>query len=152
MSLKYFLLFLVNIGLSACADPKYVLANSNPPNLTTAEDGNCSIQFAQSKTCLTWSWQKIPTDTESGQIILKTFRLNQLDQTPVEVDMPSVPKVILWMPSMGHGSTPTTTEPIDTGTYLIHNVFFVMPGQWQIKFQIKNEDTLIDEAIVDLAI
>lgn len=67
-------------------------------------------------------------------------------QTPIEKDMESLPQLVLWMSSMGHGSTPSQTQRLDVGTYRASNVFFIMPGDWQLKFQIKNGNELLDEA------
>lgn len=48
--------------------------------------------------------------------------------------------VVLWMPSMGHGSAPTQVVPaVDAngilipGTFLVKNVFFMMGGDWEIR-------------------
>lgn len=85
-----------------------------------------------------------------GNLIFKTYRLNLLDQTPIEVDLFATPQVVLWMPSMGHGSTPTQTAWADQGTYRTTNVFFTMPGDWEIRFQVKNGSEVVDETRVRL--
>jgi YtkA-like len=48
--------------------------------------------------------------------------------------------VVLWMPSMGHGSAPTVVEnAVDTngnlilGSYNVHRVFFIMGGDWEVR-------------------
>lgn len=48
--------------------------------------------------------------------------------------------VVLWMPSMGHGSAPTQVVPaVDAngilipGTFLVKNMFFMMGGDWEIR-------------------
>lgn len=48
--------------------------------------------------------------------------------------------VVLWMPSMGHGSAPTRVErAIDAngvpipGTFTVKNVYFMMGGDWEIR-------------------
>jgi hypothetical protein len=68
------------------------------------------------------------------------------------IDPEGSPSVVLWMPSMGHGSSPVTVTRLDIGTYLANEVFFIMPGEWQIKFQLKRADEVIDEAIVDIVL
>ena len=59
------------------------------------------------------------------------------------MDLSVLPQVTLWMPDMGHGSTPTQVSQLDTGTYRASEVFFVMPGLRQIKCQ----ESTIDEAV-----
>ena len=49
-------------------------------------------------------------------------------------------EVVLWMPSMGHGSAPTQVErafdqsghPM-LGTFLVRNVNFIMGGDWEVR-------------------
>lgn len=69
-----------------------------------------------------------------------TLRMDwkRADQTPVEA--PGNFTVTLWMPAMGHGSAPTTIQPIldsqgqvVTGAYQVTNVQFIMNGDWQIQ-------------------
>lgn len=57
------------------------------------------------------------------------------------VELKDTLQVILWMPSMGHGSAPTQIDKllddkgqIVLGSYQVKNVFFVMPGDWEIRF------------------
>lgn len=138
--------------IAGCAEPKYVTGPGAGPMGPPAQESkaSCSTRFSTSGLCVVWYWEKVPTENEPGQLIFKTYRLNALDQTPIEVDTVNVAQVVLWMPSMGHGSTPTTTVQVDTGTYRSSNVFFVMPGEWEIKFHVQNESGTIDEAKVTL--
>lgn len=42
-------------------------------------------------------------------------------------------KVVLWMPDMGHGSSPVTMQDIGNNHYLVTDAWFIMPGQWTVK-------------------
>lgn len=49
-------------------------------------------------------------------------------------------EVVLWMPSMGHGSAPTQTErSVDAnenilpGVFNVRNVYFIMGGDWEVR-------------------
>ncbi len=49
-------------------------------------------------------------------------------------------EVVLWMPSMGHGSAPTRVErAVDAngdalaGVFNVRNVYFVMGGDWEVR-------------------
>lgn len=153
--LNYFFVSLVVI-LGGCAKPTYVVSSKD--KILQGSEGQkenklgCSTQFKVAGVCLTWYWEEKPTESVAGSLVFKAYRLNLLDQTPIELDMASVPQVVLWMPSMGHGSVPTQTIRVDTGTYRATNVFFIMPGEWEIKFQIKEGTLVQDEAVVAITI
>jgi hypothetical protein len=49
-------------------------------------------------------------------------------------------EVVLWMPSMGHGSAPTQVErAVDangdllSGVFNVRNVYFIMGGDWEVR-------------------
>lgn len=135
-----------------CAQPKYV-SESDQPNSGPQAAGtksNCDIQFSNSKYCLSWFWENKPTSTTQGSLIFKIYRLNAFDQTAIQLDTAELPQLILWMPSMGHGSTPTVVQRLDVGTYRASEVFFIMPGEWDLKFQIKSGSEVTDEALVQI--
>ncbi len=147
---KFCLLFL--LLLVGCAEPKYVRETQSPPaeNSEQESKADCGTVFTKSNLCLVWYWEKMPTEKNMGSLIFKSYRLNALDQTPIETDLSFLPQVVLWMPSMGHGSTPTQTSRIDVGTYRSTNVFFIMPGEWDIRFQVKNATEVVDETQISL--
>lgn len=112
----------------------------------------CSIKLSQSGHCLSWNWQVEPSSKMAGSMIVKLYRQNKLDGTPVLIEDDNLLAVKLWMPSMGHGSVPTKTSKMDVGTYQIENVFFIMPGDWEIRFQITKDDVVVDEVSYKISI
>jgi hypothetical protein len=49
-------------------------------------------------------------------------------------------EVVLWMPSMNHGSAPTQVERavdaegnIRHGVYFVRNIYFIMGGDWEVR-------------------
>lgn len=140
------------ILLFGCAQPKYinVVSDSGQQNMGEEASDACLQQFTKSNLCLVWKWENKPTSQSYGSFIFKTYRLNLLDQTPLEVDLIAQPEVILWMPSMGHGSTPTITTRVDVGSYRVTNVFFTMPGEWELRLQVKNGTEVLDEANISI--
>jgi hypothetical protein len=147
--MKYFVLSL--IFLIGCADPTYLPSDSNSGQ-NQQQEASCSVAFKNSGNCIDWKWEKMPTESEMGAFYFKTYRKNTVDGSAILLDQASVPQIVLWMPSMNHGSSPVSTGQEDTGTYRATNVFFIMPGEWEIKFQIKDGNQVIDEAIVTLTI
>jgi hypothetical protein len=150
-SRKFTFIFL--LILSACAKPTYV--NSNDANNKSAEhkqettNYNCTLKWSSKNYCLSWSWKKRPTEDETGSMILRVYKFSELDQFIETVDLNSNPQVVLWMPGMNHGSSPTSVQRIGIGTYQVDEVFFTMPGPWQIKFRLLN-DTAVDEVVDDI--
>ncbi|MFN8845445.1 MAG: hypothetical protein ACK5V3_00480 [Bdellovibrionales bacterium] len=149
---KSCLFFLSLSFVIGCARPKYINESDPATSGETTEESKieCKTRFLKNEMCLIWYWEKRPTSQTMGSLIFKIFKLNLLDQTPIEMDPPNTPELILWMPSMGHGSTPTQVQRIDTGTYRAGKVYFIMPGEWELKFQIKNGSELIDEAKINI--
>lgn len=152
---------LATMLFGACAQPKYesIAApaeqsgenkNENPSG--ESDSAACEIRFKSSGLCVSWRWEAKPTGAKVGALVFKVFRQNLFDASPIETDLDGLPAVVLWMPSMGHGSSPTTVTRLDVGTYRASKVFFVMPGEWQIKIQLKNGNDVSDEALVSLTI
>lgn len=138
--------------LAGCAEPKYETVQQAPAGNTSQSQKvtECEVLFQNSRYCLLWRWEQMPTSTQVGSVVFKVVRANALDDSPMPVDLTAIPALILWMPSMGHGSSPTTVEQVDTGSFRARNVFFIMPGEWELKFQVKDGSTIQDEAVVTL--
>lgn len=51
----------------------------------------------------------------------------------------------LWMKSMGHGSSPIVIRNLGNGIYELSEIYFTMPGDWQLHLAIKNGNTIIDD-------
>jgi hypothetical protein len=136
--------------LISCAQPKYETAAAieSGKNQQSQKVSKCSTKFSISQYCVLWQWEKTPTADESGVLTLKVVRPNLLDDSAVPVDLDSDPTLFLWMPSMGHGSAPNPrVSRIDIGSYRITDVFLIMPGEWEMKFQIKEGNQVQDEAV-----
>ncbi|MFZ4404342.1 MAG: hypothetical protein ACOYOK_09605 [Pseudobdellovibrionaceae bacterium] len=140
--------------LSACARPTYLAESKNSADVINQElpASSCKNTFTKSGFCLSWQWETKPTSSQSGSFIFKTYRANYFDQSSVLLDWSALPEVILWMPSMGHGSTPTEVERLDVGTYRVKKVFFVMPGDWDLQFFIKENSEVKDDAVISVSI
>lgn len=139
-------IFLFLFVLSSCAQ-----ANYQDPNLAAAPQaqGSCSLVLTQSQLCIDLVWDNLPTNNDTGSFHLLFYQQNN---TSVRLDPPYTLAVQLWMPSMGHGSSPVKIQKRDTGIFDVTNVFFVMPGEWEIRIQIKNGSSLVDQAIQKITI
>lgn len=144
--------------LGGCAEPKYIKVQEGDPGSMGAlqeeqqQQWNCEVAFKNSEYCLTWGWLTPPTEKTEGELAFKVYRKNLWDDSVVLEDLSDEVELVLWMPSMGHGSTPTRIERKDVGTYLALKVFFIMPGDWELRFVFKKDKKVIDEAVVALFI
>lgn len=141
------LLFL-SLLIFGCAKPNYVSAPSTAGVKEKA--GGCQARFA-SRSCVSLTWEQMPTDSGFGSFVFKTFRANLADGTPVVEDPPNEVAVVLWMPDMGHGSSPVAVERVDVGTFRATKVFFPMRGNWEIRFQMKAGSDVKDQAVVAIS-
>lgn len=136
--MRYFAVILLALILSGCAKPTYVEKKVSPTT-NNAQSSDCPDYHKLENLCVSIVWQKSPSDEEYGSMLVKTHRPNLADGSMVFTDLSLDPEVYLWMPSMGHGSVPTSVVKLDTGTYLVSNIYFIMPGDWEIRVQIKSE-------------
>ena len=125
----------------ACAHPNYqddvAPANDHKPAST------CALAYANGL-CVDITWEVQPTDDVQGAFLLKFYSAN----TPeVAQDPQAKVAVVLWMPAMGHGSSPVTVTPVSPGVYRATNVYFVMPGAWEIRIKLKNEKNETTEVV-----
>lgn len=140
-------LVLVFLFLSACARPDYldpkIASQSHPPPT------GCALELTNSALCASVEWTSGPASPQESEFILKFWKNTDSVQGPY-VDPANTLSVILWMPSMGHGSSPVTIEKIQEGIYRVRRVFFIMPGDWEVRVFLKNGATAVDQAVVSL--
>lgn len=139
-----FLFLLPLILLFSCANPKY----AGPEPLAGAGQESalaCQAKF-QAGQCVHIAWEKMPTEEDFGSFLFTVYRPGP---TPAPEDVANV-TVVLWMPSMGHGSSPVSVTRLETGRYRAGDVFFTMGGDWEIRFQVKEGQNVQDQASVPI--
>jgi len=62
------------------------------------------------------------------------------------VDLNDQVEVVLWMPSMGHGSAPTQVQrtldqngQVLPGVFTVRNVQFIMGGEWEVRIRLTDD-------------
>lgn len=145
--MKY--LVLIFLFLNACArpdyiDPKIASQSQQPPH-------GCALELKNSALCASVEWTSGPQSPQESEFILKFWNNTGAVQGPY-ADPANTLSVILWMPSMGHGSSPVTIEKIQEGVYRVRRVFFIMPGDWEVRVFLKNGTTTVDQAVVSLVL
>lgn len=77
-----------------------------------------------------------------------TFNLLFAKALPEHVEV----EALLWMPSMGHGSSPITAFENTEQAWTFSDVYFIMPGVWQLKLKLKLSDGSLDEVVLDYSL
>jgi hypothetical protein len=135
-----FISLLLILFLIGCARPQYLSPDtSTPPALKPQTENGCVARFKHSGGCLDIKWELLPTEEAFGSFVFTTSDISTgLLKDFTKADL----KVILWMPSMGHGSSPVSVEKLSTGIYRAKNVFFNMKADWEIRFQIGTDEAV----------
>lgn len=51
----------------------------------------------------------------------------------------------IWMPSMGHGSSPISIHEVSEGIYELSDIYFIMGGHWEFYIQLKENQQIFGE-------
>lgn len=134
------------LSQTACAHPNY--PQNQPSGIQETKPGTatCPLKFDSENLCADYVWTTAPTEEATGSFTLKFW--SSIDQSAQDPKMSL--KVLTWMPDMGHGSAPIKLTHTAQGEYLAENVFFSMPGAWQLRFQLKNANAVVEEQIADV--
>lgn len=145
--------FLALFFLVACAKPNY--QEIAKPQIQNDDEGKptpaaCELFLTQQRLCIAFAWKTLPTEKDMGSFTFKFY----VQETPHVFVEPTqgTPAVQLWMPSMGHGSSPVSVQKISEGQYEATKVFFIMPGEWNIRLQLKDGKNVIEQAIKTITI
>lgn len=138
MRLRFFILLSCFFALVSCGKSPLLLKKPNQeiPGQNKFESDK-TFQSTGHQINLTWLGPI--NSTVPGHFLLITKK------NDVMSDLPAGFSVFLWMPSMGHGSSPVTLKKLDTGIYDVSDVYFIMDGDWQIRIQLKNNETILEE-------
>jgi hypothetical protein len=132
MKKTHFSFLILTLLSLSCARPNYV--TSDDPNVFTQADSSSNEIQALIK------WEKLQTSNDMGVFNISFF---YKDDPTTLIDPQGQVEVKLWMPSMGHGSSPVKIEKVGLGLYKVTRVYFIMPGEWEIRIQITRETDVI---------
>ncbi|MCM2281685.1 MAG: FixH family protein [Bdellovibrionaceae bacterium] len=150
---KTLVLLSLLIVLPACAEPRYAPADSGDKvgRVDATVDG-LRAELPVSGTDLVLVWETEPTDEREGSFLLKFGHRDPVSGELVVEEIEGEISVVLWMPSMGHGSSPVKVERLSVGAYRASDVFFVMPGDWEIRIQRRSGGRVLEQATLALRI
>lgn len=128
-------------------------------NVNLDNPKGCAFFFQKNKLCASLTWVDMPTQEKKGEFILRFWNSETGTEAGPYINPTQTVFVKLFMPSMGHGSSPVTIQgakdqagqPI-VGTYRVSDVYFVMPGEWEIWVQLKDGTTIVEKAKIDIEI
>lgn len=107
----------------------------------------CPLYFESKELCGNLSWISYPTDKEMGTLSLTFWSKESGSSDGPFTAPPGKIHIYFWMPEHGHGSSPVRITG-DHGQYQIEDVFFIMPGNWDLHIQLLSEETTLDENVV----
>ena len=117
----------------------------------TAEP-SCPISFDKSGLCGQLTWKGEVSDEVENAFSFRIWnKITSRPEGPYS-DVEGSFAVQLWMPSMGHGSSPVTVTRTAAGEFEVSRVYFVMPGDWDIRLQIKKNGQITDQAVIQVSL
>lgn len=179
MILLRFLFFLTSmfVFVLGCAKPNYQDTSKTPTNSlddykpSSPTDTNpsepsqpanekpqetiCQIFLSKAQICLHIQWLQKPNSQTQAYFLLRFTQGKTNQPIPLDVfqNLAQNLKIILWMPSMGHGSVPVIIKKNSDNSFLtVERVYFIMPGDWEVRFQLKENENIVDETSIQLFI
>lgn len=148
--MRLLLALIAVFSFNACANPK---REPVTPPQSKAQGQACANTLNVEQLCATIAWENPPSTKASSSMYLMLQKM-ETDYAPL-ADATGNLKVYLWMPSMGHGSSPTKIEKVAPGLYRISSLEFIMKGDWELRVEIlvkdqSNKEIVRDQFKVDL--
>jgi len=150
------------LGISSCGQPPASTAPANAvvnattkPQLST----DCPLSFPLSNYCASLTWLNTPTFEGENSFTIHFWDAKSGSSHGPYSDPPHSVFTKLWMPSMGHGSSKITlARSADSsgvaipGVFLGTDVYFTMPGAWDVHIQLKDGSKIVEEALDSLSL
>ncbi len=129
------ILFLFIFSLASCG--KSPLLNKVNKNLNEVTGSVLlSEQFAKEQLGFSLDWSVVPGLDELSSFDLKLERALKINQTL---------NVYIWMPEMGHGSSPIVMNQLNSIDYNFSELAFIMPGLWVLHIEILENNQVVDQ-------
>jgi len=140
MSLNFLAYLGLIFFLVGCGDSPFLEEDSGNHQTQVIQGLETGLLFASAGITVKSYWRDGPNIGDESKLLI--VLLGQ-DGTPLSEDLDL--RLKLWMPTMGHGSFPVTLSRLANGVYEAREIFFTMPGYWDIHFQIFQENNLDEE-------
>lgn len=135
--MRNYKIILLLFALTVLSCGKSPLLNKVSKNLNEISGGILlNEQFPNEKISFSINWI-----TEPGLENLSSFELKlarPLSQTQTF-------NIYIWMPEMGHGSSPVEISQLNATDYSVREIAFIMPGLWILHIEILENNQVIDQ-------
>lgn len=146
LPLKSMLMLPLAVALVGClADADELKFQSKSPS------GECPLFYPRADLCASITWDVAPTNEIDGELTLRFWSASEGTPSGPYVQPSQTPFVKLWMPDMGHGSSPVKLA-LEGDAYKAVDVHFVMGGNWEVWVQLKNASTVVEQAKIDVSL
>lgn len=129
------ILLLLSLTLLSCGKPPLLNKLIKPSN-EIAGGILLSEQFPNEKINFSMKWTVAPGLDDLSAFDLKLASPLSLNQTL---------NVYIWMPEMGHGSSPVDIKQVSSTDYLVSEIAFIMPGLWVLHVEILENNKVVDQ-------
>ena len=128
------------------------VACGKSPFLETPSASDRVIHAQSVKSDLTFETEVLTINTYFRNSLTVGEEISMLIIMTNEFGVPTSPmsnfKMKLWMPDMGHGSFPVSITNVSAGVFEANEIFFTMPGYWDIHFELHDENNKIVEKVL----
>lgn len=148
-----FLALLLLGTLAACGESPLLNHKLEPKNFITRNNAVESESYSFRKAGLDFSifWNEGPA-MGGSRFTMKIWKSATGTINGPFIDPDKNLHIFLWMPSMGHGSAPVKIKKLAAGEYEVSDVHFIMGGKWEVKFQLKDGNSVYDESVLSLSL
>lgn len=129
------ILFLLALTLLSCGKSPLLNKVSKASN-EIAGDILLSEQFPNEKLSFSMNWTVSPGLDNLSSFDLKLARPLNQNQTL---------NIYIWMPDMGHGSSPIDIKQLNSTDYAVSEIAFIMPGLWVLHVEILENNQVVDQ-------
>lgn len=148
LSLIVLSLTLYSCGESPLFNHEMEKAGLGKDTFQTSAEGH---KFSKTNYSFSIDWITGPAKGEN-KFVIKSWHKDLGTLNGPYQDLPSDLHVYLWMPSMGHGSSPVKIHKVSQGEYEVSDAYFIMGGKWEIYFQLLNNKDVVDEVILPISL
>ena len=121
-----------------------------PIDRAPAPAGDCPLEFPKSGLCASITWDSALSSENENTATLRFWDKATGAEAGPYRDAQGEVAVMLWMPAMGHGSSPVTVSAQGAGVYEVSKAYFIMPGAWDVRVQIKQNHQLFEQAVLSV--
>lgn len=135
--MRYHQIILCLLALTLMSCGKSPLLNKVSKNINEIGGGILlSEQFPNEKLGFSMNWIVPP-----GLDDLSSFNLKLARPLPQAQTL----NIYIWMPEMGHGSSPVEIKKMNSTDYTISEIAFIMPGLWVLHIEILENNQVVDQ-------